>query len=103
MSPSLPAFSLRDHQGLERFFPSGRNTVIAFVKEDCATCNLVAPLLDQLRSAPDLEVLIVGRRRMAIRRSSSGTGCGFQSSTTQPQNILRLRNRHRTDPDSGER
>jgi len=61
MSLSLPAFSLRDHQGLERFFPSGRNTVIAFVKEDCATCNLVAPLLDQLRSAPDLEVLIVGQ------------------------------------------
>ena len=40
------AFSLPDMAGEPRRFPSARPSLIAFVKEDCATCNLAAPVLE---------------------------------------------------------
>lgn len=61
MPAILPAFSLRDSRGRDRSFPSGRRTLVAFVKEDCPTCDLVTPLLDRLANAKDLDVLIVGQ------------------------------------------
>jgi thiol-disulfide isomerase/thioredoxin len=61
MPAVLPAFSLRDSRGQDRSFPSGRRTLVAFVKEDCPTCDLVTPVLDALARAADLEVLIVGQ------------------------------------------
>ena len=46
-----PAFSLKDMAGEVRRFPNGRPGLIAFVKEDCNTCNLVAPLLEAFHRA----------------------------------------------------
>jgi len=61
MPALLPAFSLRDSRGTDRSFPSGRRSLIAFVKEDCPTCDLVTPLIDRLAGCTDLEVLVVGQ------------------------------------------
>ncbi len=59
----LPAFSLRDPDAGDVAFPSGRPTVICFVKEDCPTCNDAIPLVDALyRSAGDrIDVLVPGQ------------------------------------------
>ena len=46
-----PAFSLTDVAGETRSFPTGRPTLICFVKEDCHTCNLAAPLLEAFHRA----------------------------------------------------
>ena len=40
------AFSLTDLTGQTRTFPTARPSLICFVKEDCQTCNLVAPILE---------------------------------------------------------
>lgn len=42
---SKPGFSLLDLEGVQRVFPTGKSTLVCFVKEDCATCNLAAPIL----------------------------------------------------------
>src|SRR5690348_16821369 len=44
-------FALTDMAGETRRFPSGRSSLVAFVKEDCHTCNLVAPLLETFHRA----------------------------------------------------
>jgi hypothetical protein len=46
MTEPLPSFSLTDIAGETRRFPTGRPSLVCFVKEDCHTCNLVAPLLE---------------------------------------------------------
>jgi hypothetical protein len=46
-----PAFSLNDMSGRTRRFPTGRPSLICFVKEDCHTCNLTAPILEALHKA----------------------------------------------------
>ncbi len=43
-----PPFALKDVFGAEHAFPTGRDAVLVFVKEDCATCVLSAPLIDAL-------------------------------------------------------
>jgi hypothetical protein len=48
---SRPAFELKDLAGETRRFPTGRPGLIAFVKEDCATCNLAAPVLEAFHRA----------------------------------------------------
>jgi hypothetical protein len=48
---SLPAFSLTDLTGAERSFPTGRNTLLCFVKEDCPTCVLTMPLIQSAAEA----------------------------------------------------
>jgi thiol-disulfide isomerase/thioredoxin len=60
---SLPAFTLKDSRGGTRSFPSGRPALLAFVKEDCPTCNLTMPLIDAASRAFEgaLDVLIVGQ------------------------------------------
>ena len=45
------AFSLHDMAGVPRRFPTGRPALICFVKEDGATCNLVAPVLEAFHRA----------------------------------------------------
>ena len=45
------AFSLPDMAGEPRRFPTARPALITFVKEDCATCNLAAPLLEAFHRA----------------------------------------------------
>lgn len=46
-----PAFSLKDMEGHVRAYSPGRPALIAFVKEDCATCNLTAPVLEAFHRA----------------------------------------------------
>jgi hypothetical protein len=46
MSRSPSGFSLDDLDGEPRRFPTGRPALICFLKEDCHTCNLVAPILE---------------------------------------------------------
>jgi thiol-disulfide isomerase/thioredoxin len=51
MTDCAPPFSLKDQAGETRTFPTGRPSLVAFVKEDCNTCNLVAPLLEAFHRA----------------------------------------------------
>jgi len=51
MTTDAPPFALQDMTGEARRFPSNRPSLIAFVKEDCHTCNLVAPLLETFHRA----------------------------------------------------
>ena len=46
MTSSPPALSLKGLDGQGFALPSGRQTLVCFVKEDCKTCNLVAPLVE---------------------------------------------------------
>ena len=51
MSATPLAFSLHDMAGETREFPTGRLSLICFVKEDCNTCNLAAPVLEAFHQA----------------------------------------------------
>lgn len=44
---TLPGFSLRDIEGRNRSFPTGRPALLCFVREDCPTCGLTMPLIEQ--------------------------------------------------------
>jgi len=46
MHATLPPFSLRDSAASAHVFPSGRNALLCFVKEDCPTCTLTLPLIE---------------------------------------------------------
>jgi hypothetical protein len=46
MNAPLKGFSLIDMAGATRSFPTGRAALVCFLKEDCHTCNLVAPILE---------------------------------------------------------
>ena len=63
MSDDRPGFSLQDLEGQTRRFPSGRPSLVCFVKEDCQTCNLVAPILEAFHRThgADADVLLVGQ------------------------------------------
>src|SRR5579862_7092661 len=39
-------FNLRDLEGRAHAFPTGRPSLVCFVKEDCQTCNLAAPAIE---------------------------------------------------------
>jgi hypothetical protein len=47
----IPGFELDDLDGAPRTFPSTDPTLICFVKEDCETCNLSAPVLEAFAQA----------------------------------------------------
>src|SRR5215831_19278348 len=47
----LPRFSLADRAGSGRTFPTGRPTLLCFVKGDCPTCTLSAPLIEAAHGA----------------------------------------------------
>ena len=59
----LPSFSLVDQQSHERAFPTGRPTLLAFVKEDCPTCGTSMPLIEGAHRAfgDALDVLAIGQ------------------------------------------
>ncbi len=63
MTALLPAFSLQDTHGADRSYPSHRPALIAFVKEDCPTCDLVMPLVDALFRAvgESTEFFVIGQ------------------------------------------
>ncbi len=65
MAALLPAFALRDTHGADRSYPSHRPALIAFVKEDCPTCDLIMPALDSLFRAvgESTEFFVVGQDR----------------------------------------
>src|ERR1700733_10553481 len=60
---TLPEFSLKDLLGAERKFPSGRNALLCFVKEDCPTCRLTMPLIEAAHEAfaSKLDVVAIGQ------------------------------------------
>lgn len=51
MNDPLPPFVLADAAGREYAFPTGRHALLFFVKEDCPTCVLSAPLMDAAGAA----------------------------------------------------
>ena len=46
MTDQAPAFTLAEANGAARSFPTGRHSLLVFLKEDCPTCVLSAPLVD---------------------------------------------------------
>ncbi len=48
---ALPAFLLTDGRDGEANFPSGREAIVCFVKDDCPTCHVAMPVLDALHQA----------------------------------------------------
>ena len=72
MKPLLPAFSLRDQNGIDRSFPQGhgRATLIAIVKEDCPTCGIVMPLIEAFHTSygEQIDVRVVGQTLPATPR-----------------------------------
>jgi hypothetical protein len=63
MTKPQPAFALKDMTGEIRAFPTGRPALVCFVKEDCQTCNLVAPILEAFHQAwgAEADVWMVGQ------------------------------------------
>ena len=61
----LSSFTLQDAAGTERRFPTGRPTLVCFVKEDCPTCNLVMPVLDAFHNAwgDTVDILVLGQTK----------------------------------------
>jgi hypothetical protein len=76
MTATAPPFALLDMAGETRRHPTGRPSLIAFVKEDCQTCNLVAPLLEAFHRAwgetADVWVLGQSAEGNAILRDRHG-------------------------------
>jgi thiol-disulfide isomerase/thioredoxin len=48
---SLAAFSLKDLDGKRRSFPSGKTTLLSFVREECETCHLSMPVIEAVHQA----------------------------------------------------
>jgi hypothetical protein len=63
MADDRPRFALRDIEGEARSFPTGRPALVCFVKEDCQTCNLVAPILESFHRhhGAKADILLVGQ------------------------------------------
>ncbi|HEX6032424.1 MAG TPA: TlpA disulfide reductase family protein [Tepidiformaceae bacterium] len=67
----LPAFTLRDLSGAEHAFPTGKHSLLVFLKEDCPTCRLSLPLIqatDRAFAGDALDVLLVGQDRAGNER-----------------------------------
>ena len=64
MPATLPSFALGDG-ARERKFPSGRITLLCFVKEDCPTCGLTMPLIEAAHRAfsDGIDVWAIGQDR----------------------------------------
>ena len=60
---ALPSFELDDSNGAPHAFPGGKKTLLCFVKEDCPTCDLSMPLIEQVHRAygDSVDVLVVGQ------------------------------------------
>ena len=58
---AVQPFTLTDLGGTDHSVPTGTKTLLCFVKEDCPTCNLVAPLLEAAHQQGDADVLLVGQ------------------------------------------
>ena len=58
---AIQPFTLADLDGADHSVPTGTKTLLCFVKEDCPTCNLVAPLLEAAHQQGDADVIVVGQ------------------------------------------
>ncbi|MEE8421257.1 MAG: TlpA family protein disulfide reductase [Dehalococcoidia bacterium] len=60
---ALPAFTLDAADGVERSFPTGRHALICFVHEECETCGMSMPLIEQAHRAfgDSVDVWAVGQ------------------------------------------
>ena len=58
---TLPPFQLEDQHSKAWSFPQADRTLICFVKEDCPTCNLVLPLIEEIHKADTCQVLSPGQ------------------------------------------
>src|SRR5438045_3716129 len=60
-----PSFTLLDPAGAARAFPTGRNALLCFVKEDCPTCQLTMPLIEATHRSfgSRIDVLAIGQDR----------------------------------------
>ena len=63
MAQDRPGFSLQALGGGTHRFPTGRPSLVCFVKEDCQTCNVASPVLEAFHRAFGIEadVLMVGQ------------------------------------------
>jgi hypothetical protein len=63
MELTKPGFELSDLAGQSHSFPSDRPALVCFVKEDCATCNLAAPVIEALYRAyrDDIAFYLIGQ------------------------------------------
>ncbi len=63
MGLAVPPFSLSNSAGVDISFPSGRESLVCFVKEDCPTCREVMPVLCAMQRSlgATLDVHIVGQ------------------------------------------
>ena len=63
-NPLLP-FTLRDSADRSFSFPTGRHTLLCFVKEDCPTCGLSMPLIEEAYRAfgNAVDVVAIGQDR----------------------------------------
>jgi AhpC/TSA family len=59
----LPAFALTDLGGATHSFPTERPALLCFVKEDCPTCGLTMPLIEEVHRtfASAIDVLVIGQ------------------------------------------
>lgn len=58
---ALPAFLLEDLSGNKHSFPSGNETLLCFLKEDCPTCNLVFPVINAIADSNAARVYALGQ------------------------------------------
>ncbi|MCY3886000.1 MAG: TlpA family protein disulfide reductase [Gammaproteobacteria bacterium] len=66
-----PDFSLRDLNGKDHSFPDATPTLLCFVKEDCPTCNLVLPVIDEIARSNEIRVLVPGQTSEGNRQLQS--------------------------------
>ena len=67
MKPPI-AFTLHDDGGTPFSFPTQRPTLLAFVKEDCETCNLTLPLIEAVHQAVGgaMDVVAISQKQADI-------------------------------------
>ena len=60
---NLPNFELDDLDGVQQAFPAAKPTLVCFAKEDCETCNLAAPLVEQFHRAyaADINIWLISQ------------------------------------------
>ena len=58
-----PAFALYDLEGNQRCFPNNKASLLCFVREECATCQLSMPVIDAVHCAyrDKVNVWVVGQ------------------------------------------
>ena len=63
MDMAVAPFSLKNSVGNDVSFPSGRKSLVCFVKEDCPTCREVMPVLSAINTAfsEALDIHVIGQ------------------------------------------